>query len=419
VLQSRLRLLKVSFALLCLLSFVSQIGGVSVGLEAYAQELSKVRVDAPWTLALYDGFYSEVIGHLRILRLETLDLPWLQVVDGQVRLELGVLVLTVLTASLAGLGLAYFIRHRATSRQVLALALIALSVPTLLAGFSLYRYYDDPRYRREKEWFTLLDYLGKQEQPGDVLILNVPTHADFLMNYNKTRMPWYGLRKESWPLAEDGPLPTLLQERRIWLATEFFPESDPSRGVERWLDEHAFKVSDTQFGYPARLMLFVTSGTTPPVTPDLSPVATFGGVIDLLAPRYSAGTLQPGDVLTVTLFWRAVGPLGQDYSVSLQLLDESGAVHSQIDRYPVDNFRPTTSWTLNEVIRDNYGLVLPTDLPPGRYRLVLTLYHLTTMKRLPVTGQWPPGQAPDLLLLGDVPVGIQLPPPAPYPIFRP
>ena len=45
-------------------------------------------------------------------------------------------------------------------------------------------------------------------------------------------------------------------------------------------------------------------------------------------------------------------------------------------------FRPTFTWQPGEVIRDNYGLLLPDDLPPGDYRLIAGLYLPTTMERL-------------------------------------
>jgi hypothetical protein len=36
-------------------------------------------------------------------------------------------------------------------------------------------------------------------------------------------------------------------------------------------------------------------------------------------------------------------------------------------------------------VSDNYGLALPSDLPPGRYRLIGGLYLPTDMKRLEVS----------------------------------
>jgi hypothetical protein len=65
-------------------------------------------------------------------------------------------------------------------------------------------------------------------------------------------------------------------------------------------------------------------------------------------------------------------------------LDEEGFLRAQIDSYPVSGFRPTSSWLEGEVIRDNYGLMLPSDLPSGDYNLISGMYLLRTMERLPI-----------------------------------
>jgi hypothetical protein len=93
----------------------------------------------------------------------------------------------------------------------------------------------------------------------------------------------------------------------------------------------------------------------------------------------------PGEPLRVSLYWRAEEPVDQDLVVFVQLLDMSGKLWAQVDRQPVAGFRPTSSWQPGEVIRDNYGLLLPAEMPPGDYELIAGLYLPTTMERLAVS----------------------------------
>jgi hypothetical protein len=419
VATSRRRALWVAFGLVCLLSILVQTGGISVRLDAYAEYLGRIREDASWTLAIYDGYYSEILGHLRILRLDTMDLAWLQMWDGQPLLHLEV---PILAAGLSLAALAVFLRsmrRTPTARQLMALAAAAVILPVVMAGFALTRYYDDPRYRREAQWFTALDYLRAQERPGDVLAVNLPTHTQFFLNYDKAHLPWYGLNKEAWPPKATQTFRALLEFDRIWLATEFFPESDQHRGLERWLTENAFKVSDAQFGYPARLQLFVSPAAPAPSNESLQYFASFGNAIELWGAQYPTATLRAGDLLTTALYWRASRTPDRDYTVTLQLWDSEGRVVRQADQYPGAGFRPTSGWSAGDIVRDNYALALPTDLPDGIYRLVVGIYQWPSLQHLPLSA--PESlrlSEPDRLLLAYLAVGVPSAPVMPYPILR-
>jgi len=418
----RALVLRAALLLLTVASLIVQIGGVAVNVELFASSLSAVREDAAWTLAITDPQYSEILGHLRLLRPENLDFAWVRFWDSQLSMDWAVPVLCLAGICLAVLSLLQVCRRNLSAKALSVISVATLLVPAVLAAFALPRYYDDPHYRREKEWQSVLATLQQQEQPGDVLILNVPTHAEYFLNYSHAWLPWYGLEKETWPVKHEAILDALLHGyHRIWLATEFFPEADQYRGVERWLVEHAYKVADTQFGYPARLMLFLAPSQPPPAPDKLAPVASFGDAmaIDLLGARYPTEPVHAGQPVPVTIYWQARRPLNADYTVTLQLWDSEGKLRRQMDRQPVDGFRPTSTWRPWEVIADNFGLVLPSDLPAGTYRLVVGMYRWPALTRLPVS-------APDdltlpeagFLLIGQIGVDVSVTPPLPYPILR-
>ena len=420
LLQRRSRALWAGFLVVAALSFAVQVGGLAVNLQLFANQLTAIRADAPWTLAITDPRYSEIIGHLRLLRPENLDFAWVRYWDEQLSFDWLIPFLCAVCVAGAVMGLFRLRRTAPTSRGLAALLAGAVLAPILLAGIALPRFYDDPRYRREKEWYPLMDALRSQERDGDVLILNVPTHTEFFLNYSRASLPWYGLSKENWPPMQAATLASLLTGyHRIWLATEFFPEADQFRGIERWLDEHAYKVSDQQFGYPARLMLFVTANRPEPDMPTAGALARFGQHIDLLAAQAPTGTVRSGDVLPLTLLWRPVGKVEGDYTVTIRLWDAADRIVLQTDRQPVDGFRPTSTWKSGEIIRDNYALVLPVDLASGYYRLAVAVYQWPSLQRLPLSAPDSlPLAEPDLLLLGYLAVGVPSMPSLPYPILQ-
>ncbi len=94
--------------------------------------------------------------------------------------------------------------------------------------------------------------------------------------------------------------------------------------------------------------------------------------------------LAPGDSLKVTLYWQAEAEMDTDYTVFVQLLDSTGQVVAQVDLPPLAGAAPTTTWLPGEILTDPYTLTLPTDLPPGDYRLITGLYHAATGERLPL-----------------------------------
>lgn len=102
----------------------------------------------------------------------------------------------------------------------------------------------------------------------------------------------------------------------------------------------------------------------------------FSDTIELTMARYETSTLRPGQVVPVTLYWRALQKPSLDYAVSLRLLDEAGETIYQIDNHhPVLGMAPTSHWESGEVIGDYYEIQIPPELTSGIYRWGVLLYH--------------------------------------------
>ncbi len=60
----------------------------------------------------------------------------------------------------------------------------------------------------------------------------------------------------------------------------------------------------------------------------------------------------------------------------------------QHDQQPLSGFIPTSYWPPRQVIADDYALALLAGAPPGNYQIIVGLYDLATMNRLPLSRGW-------------------------------
>ena len=116
-----------------------------------------------------------------------------------------------------------------------------------------------------------------------------------------------------------------------------------------------------------------------------SPDASIGDDIRLTHYWTSAGPVTRGDYLLVGIFWLATDTPASRYKVFLQLLDEEGRLVAQRDSEPAGGTKPTTSWQAAFSYSDFHALLIPEDLPPGEYSLIVGLYDINDpAARLPV-----------------------------------
>jgi 4-amino-4-deoxy-L-arabinose transferase-like glycosyltransferase len=98
---------------------------------------------------------------------------------------------------------------------------------------------------------------------------------------------------------------------------------------------------------------------------------------------------KPGQAIGLTLYWQALLPMENDYTVFTHLLGPynpltDGPLWGGQDSYPGGGTYPTTVWEAGEIVIDEYGIPIQDDAPPGEYQLEVGIYHLATMERLPV-----------------------------------
>ncbi|MEM8534520.1 MAG: glycosyltransferase family 39 protein, partial [Chloroflexota bacterium] len=97
------------------------------------------------------------------------------------------------------------------------------------------------------------------------------------------------------------------------------------------------------------------------------------------------GEIRPGAMVELTLMWHALARQNRDWTVFVHLVDEQDRIVAENNRPPLDGVFPMTQWVAGDWIEDPHPLIIPEDLPPGRYILRVGLFDQNTGRR---TGQF-------------------------------
>jgi 4-amino-4-deoxy-L-arabinose transferase-like glycosyltransferase len=136
------------------------------------------------------------------------------------------------------------------------------------------------------------------------------------------------------------------------------------------------------------VFVFLAESPAPPPLPiQRSLDYNLGDQVALLGCGLSDTTLEPGDVLEVSLRYQGLTHILKSYSVFVHLVDAEGRLWAQHDGAPLNGLHPTTHWVEGEIISDPRELVLPQDMPEGRYQLQAGIYLPETMEHLLVQGR--------------------------------
>lgn len=134
-----------------------------------------------------------------------------------------------------------------------------------------------------------------------------------------------------------------------------------------------------------------------------------GGSIRLAGYDLPRTVFNPGEPVTLTLYWEALEPLGARYKVFTHLVGttwnagQGNFLWGQQDNEPLSDRLPTTQWAPRALIADPYRIDLDPAAPPGVYTVEVGMYGLVDGARLPVVG--PDGGAlGDAVNLGEITV---------------
>lgn len=285
-------------------------------------------------------------------------------------------------------------RFASSQKRLLQFFSAALLIP-LLGGmaFSLNNLYSDPAFARA-DYRGMAAAIAAAEDVNAGVILDAPNQWEVFTYYHREGAQVY-------PLPKGQPDPQILEPELAEIAARhdrlyalYWGEEqrDPQRVVEHWLDQNTFKASENWVG-DVRFAIYAT------VDRDLSEQQKplniiFGDKITLHSFAVADELVSPGDIVQVMLSWSAAEPLEERYKVFLHLVDGDGQIVAQQDSEPVGGMTPTTTWQPGVIVVDNQGVILPRDLAPGEYDLLVGLYRLDgsgerlTVQSEPVEDYW-------------------------------
>lgn len=284
--------------------------------------------------------------------------------------------------------------RQALIQQIPRLA-ATLAILWLLAGMwnGIGPLYRDAAYQRD-DYRAIAAAIRTAARPGDAIVLAGPGQREvFGYYYDEAApdaLPVYGLPPglggdDALTLAETRAI--IEQYAQVFAVLWGTDERDPRQVVEGTLDREAFQASSQWYG-GVRLVRYATPTTWAVEDQTGARFGPVGGgetIITLEGFALSAREVSPGDVLRLRLDWSADGPLGVPYKVFVQLISAEGLLVAQRDAEPVSGRAPTTIWQPGKVVRDPHGLIVPNDLPPSHYTLIVGLYNpFNPDERLPV-----------------------------------
>jgi len=97
------------------------------------------------------------------------------------------------------------------------------------------------------------------------------------------------------------------------------------------------------------------------------------GRIALLGYELGQAPVQPGDRLYLMLFWQTLADVGEDYSLTVTLVDKDGKAVGEEEFSPLVRAYPTSRWLAGEVWRGQYDFTVPVEAQPGRAWLQIGL----------------------------------------------
>ncbi|MCX7840361.1 MAG: glycosyltransferase family 39 protein [Anaerolineae bacterium] len=265
-----------------------------------------------------------------------------------------------------------------------ALGALALGVFVLGAMLSLNNWFFDARYGKDdhRGW---AESLRERVRADDFLILNSPHTEELYRYYADDLVPMMTLpilradRQLSPNLDRAYVRAALQNHARVWYLGLHVPFDDPDARIERYLNEEGVLLDHARFAGTSTeivLMLFVRALPTVDAVEIPNPLnVLFDGHLRLrgyAAP--SRGTL--GESVSVKLYWQVDEPVGEDYAVSLRLVDATDARVGQWDAIPLGNRAGSSTWTPHQIIVDERAVVLPRA--PGVYRWQVVPYHSAT-----------------------------------------
>ena len=134
--------------------------------------------------------------------------------------------------------------------------------------------------------------------------------------------------------------------------------------------------------------------------------ANLGGKVEIAGATVQPGRVVPGEPARVTIFFKVLQPLDEDYVVFVHVEDGDGKMERMnLDHKPAGGLYPTTQWKSGETVKDEFTLYLPSGATTHAINLWMGLWDPHTDARLPLKNpEAVRNDGRDRILLAQVPV---------------
>lgn len=251
-------------------------------------------------------------------------------------------------------------------------------------------------------WFNdtaTLYIFSDRPQTGSLAFTAIPGRdlRRLLIRHNGGQVAWFGVG--DWANLQTPPFTLTAGLNRIDFADEdghwqfvgdprcmggsavagVYPMSVPCDAADSASAKYSLAIRDIRFEEVA-----------PPTA-----IAVFDNRFELLEAALPP-TAAPGSAIALNLKWRAAQFGDGDWTLFVHLLDADGVWVAGSDSAPARGQYPTSRWRSGEVVAQNVSLVLPAQVSPGDYSVVVGWYEWPSLERLPL----PTGA--DSLVVGQV-----------------
>jgi hypothetical protein len=84
--------------------------------------------------------------------------------------------------------------------------------------------------------------------------------------------------------------------------------------------------------------------------------------------------VEPGDDITLVLYWRGLRPMERNYTISAQLVSDEQTKVAEDSNWPLKGDAPTMLWEPGHLFEDPKTLTVRGDAPPGVYAVRVTVF---------------------------------------------
>jgi hypothetical protein len=134
--------------------------------------------------------------------------------------------------------------------------------------------------------------------------------------------------------------------------------------------------------------------------------AILGGKVEISAATIQPGRVVPGEPARVSVFFKVIEPIAEDYLVFVHVEDADGRMERMnIDHKPSNGIYPTTQWKPGETVKDDFNIFLPPNSQARAINIWMGLWEPRSDTRLKLTNpEVVRNDGKDRILLAQVPV---------------